>query len=26
LYYTTYRQFQWMKPIMYTLPALQGVF
>ncbi len=26
LYYTTYRQFQWMKPIMYALPALQGVF
>ena len=26
LYYTTYRQFQWMKPIMYSLPALQGVF
>jgi predicted lipoprotein with Yx(FWY)xxD motif len=26
LYYTTYRQFQWMKPIMYALPSLQGVF
>ena len=26
LYYTTFRQFQWMKPIMYALPALQGVF
>ena len=26
LYYTTFRQFQWMKPIMYSLPALQGVF
>ena len=26
LYYTTFRQFQWMKPIMYELPALQGVF
>jgi predicted lipoprotein with Yx(FWY)xxD motif len=26
LYYTTYRQFQWMKPIMYRLPSLQGVF
>lgn len=26
LYYTTYRQFQWMKPIMYSLPSLQGVF
>jgi predicted lipoprotein with Yx(FWY)xxD motif len=26
LYYTTYRQFQWMKPIMYALLALQGVF
>jgi predicted lipoprotein with Yx(FWY)xxD motif len=26
LYYTTFRQFQWMKPIMYKLPALQGVF
>ncbi len=26
LYYTTYRKFQWMKPIMYALPALPGVF
>ena len=26
LFYTTYRQFQWMKPIMYALPSLQGVF
>jgi predicted lipoprotein with Yx(FWY)xxD motif len=26
LFYTTFRQFQWMKPIMYELPALQGVF
>jgi predicted lipoprotein with Yx(FWY)xxD motif len=26
LFYTTFRQFQWMKPIMYSLPALQGVF
>ncbi len=26
LYYTTFRQFQWMKPIMYALPSLQGVF
>lgn len=26
LHYTTYRQFQWMKPIMYALPSLQGVF
>ena len=26
LYYTTYRQFQWMKPIMHALPSLQGVF
>ena len=26
LYYTTYRQFQWMKPIMYALPTLRGVF
>lgn len=26
LYYTTYRQFQWMKPIMYAIPTLRGVF
>ncbi len=26
LFYTTFRQFQWMKPIMHKLPALQGVF
>ena len=26
LYYTTFRQFQWMKPVMYALPSLQGVF
>jgi len=26
LLYTTYRPFQWMKPIMYALPSLQGVF
>lgn len=26
LFYTTFRQFQWMKPIMHKLPSLQGVF
>ena len=26
LYYTTYRKFLWLRPIMYSLPSLQGVF